>query len=267
MPPHVFVDLKQQLESNLEEILFCFAAYTDCVQVSLEKKRIEVKRLCAYLLGLPSFMFHCNDRRLMLLATKKTELEEADSIGDIMVTLKTECTSFLNYQIYQGLVKHFDLDNGQNDLKYPEKLRAYIEMHKISEFIEIQPILCELTEEKKELILILDIEPTCRLSGLVDLGKAVAKIMGLKQSALLIHNIKENCVIVTYLISAFVADSIFTGNKIFSEKQEEEFRELSVQRMECNLFVFEFTSASDKDLNHEMDEIDIGNPGAYKSAC
>lgn len=259
LSPSVFVDLQQELECNLEEILFHFAAYTDCIQVSLEKKCINVKRLCAYLLGLPSFTLSYDDRRPMLLASKKSKLEEASCIGDIMIILKKECTSFMNYKIFQGLIKNFELDEGQEHLKYPKMLQDYINLHKISEFIEIQPVLSELTKDNKELILVLDIEPTCKLSGLVDLGKAVAKLMGLKQSALLIHDIKESCVVVSYLIPTLVAELIFTSDKIFSEEQEEEFRRLSVRRLECNSVVFEF--ASGKDLNCETDQIDVGSPG------
>lgn len=258
LPPAVFVDLKQQLESNLEEILFCFADYTDSVQESLEERNITVKRLCAYLISLPSFTRAYSDSKLMLLASKKDMLEEACCISDIMIILKTECTSFLNYQIFESLIKKFKLE-GEEILKYPEKLQKYIRMHKISEFIEIQPILIELTDDKKELILVLDIEPTCRLSGLTDLGKAVAKILGLKQSALLIHNIKESCVVVSYLISTFVAEFLFVSDEIFSEVQKEEFRALLVQRLECNRCTFTFVASPDK----EEDETDLAILGNY----
>lgn len=260
LPPAVLVDLKQQLESNLEEILFSFAGYTDCVQVSLEKRNVTVKRLCAYLLGLPAFTSACSSPKLSLLASKKDKLEVASCISDIMIILKTECTSFLNYQIFESLIKNFKLDEGQELLKYPTKLLKYIEMHKVSEFIEIQPVLSDLSDDSKELILVFDFEPTCRLSGLFDLGKAVAKIMGLKQSVLRIHNIKENCVVVTYLIPTLVAESIFISDEIFSEAQKEEFRALSVQRLECNMRTFTFLVASPE---HEMNDTDMTIQGNY----
>lgn len=195
----------------------------------------------------------------MLLASKKAKLEEASCISEIMIILKTECTSFLNYQIFESLIKNFQLDDGRENLKYPEQLQAYINKHKISEFIEIQPILSELSDDKKELILVLDIEPTCRLSGLMDLGKAVAKIMGLKQSALLIYSIKESCVVVSYLIPTFVAEFIFIGDGIFTKEQTDAFRKLSVQRLECN--TLEFVISPHEGFHHTEDETDIGVPG------
>ena len=203
---------------------------------------IDVKRLCTYLLGLSSFNLDHRDQKLMLLSSKRTELERANNLNDIFIILKTECASFLNYHIFERLLKNFKINKKDiESLKYPEKLRDYVKKHKISEFVEIQPQLGRLTDDRKELVLVLDIESTCRLSQITDIGKAVAKIMGLKQSTLLIHNIKLSCVVVAFLLSSPVANFIFVNNKIFSKNQVENFQTLSIQKIKCNDFTFDFT--------------------------
>ena len=91
----------------------------------------------------------------------------------------------------------------------------------------------------------------CKLDRFLDIVRSVAKVMDLQPSMLLIYDIKESCVEVTFLIPKSVADSIFTHDKIFSEFQREEFRRLQVQLLECNGYCFEFI--------HEVDQASTVN--------
>ncbi len=238
-------DLQQQLETNLEEIVTHFANYTDSVQVSLQEMNVSVKTLRTFLLGLPAFIERCDDQRLNLLASKRKQFEEASDLCDIFIILKTECSSFLNYRIFERLIKKFNIDRNDT-LMYPEKLKEYVEKHKISEFNEIQPYLCDLTDDTKELILVLDIKSTCTLARLTDLGKAVAKIMGLKQSALRIHSIMECCIIVTFLIPAAIANHIFCRNDVLNHHQVKQLKGLLIKKLECNGFTFDAASKFDE---------------------
>lgn len=233
-------DLRQQLESDLIAIQESFADYIDCIQESLREKGVNLGRLQSYLLRLPCGR---GDRNLMLLTAKTDALRGVDDIYGIFIIL-SECTSFLNYYIFEKMVKKFDIDESQKALQYPTKLREYIEKHTISEFIELHPVLNSYTDGTKELVLILDIEMTCKFSKIVDLGRTVAHIMNLDQSALLIHNIGQCCVIVTFLIPNSVADIIFTGHssEIFSLDEKLKFQKLSVQELKCNGYTFDFVS-------------------------
>lgn len=251
LTPNEYGDLLQQLETNLEEILHHFANYTDSILESLQNKNVSVPALHTYLLGLPAFLGKCDNKKLTLLSSKMKRLEEANDLCSIFKILKTECTSFLNYRIFEFLIKKYNIDRDDN-LKYPEKLQKYVKRHKITEFIEIEPQLCDLTDDTKELILVLDIEATCRVSQLTDLGKAVAKIIGIKQSALLIHNIKECCVVVTFLIPANIADVVFTGDKIFSHDQQVKFQMLSVRKLSCNGFTIDLSNPNLGKLSSEL---------------
>lgn len=231
-----------QLELNLEEILDYFDDYTSVIQEALEERNMEAKTLANYLTGLPSFVCETNDQKLSLLSpSRRAKLKEEPLISGIFSILKTECTSFLNYHIFERVIKKFKIERSQECFDYPERLRAYVEKHRISEFIELKPILGELTTDKKQLVLVLDIESTCRLAQLMDIERAVGKIMGLKPSALLIHDIREACVIVTFLVTLAVAEFIFKGNDVFSHEQRIKFHKLSVQRLECNGYTYDFT--------------------------
>ena len=73
--------------------------------------------------------------------------------------------------------------------------------------------------------LVLDIDSMCQLDKLLDIAKVVAKIIGVLPSTLLIYDIRESCVEVTFLIPKSVAKSIFISDKIFSDYQKEKFRQ------------------------------------------
>ena len=96
-----------------------------------------------------------------------------------------------------------------------------------------------------KLTLVLDIyiyiDSMCRLDKLLDIAKAVAKILDVLPSTLLIYDIRESCVEVTFLIQKSIAESIFSNEEIFSNNQNDKFRQLLVKQLECNGHTFEFT--------------------------
>lgn len=253
-------NLKQQLRANLKCIQDDFADYIDYIQESLVKQKVSVKRLKSYLLRLP-----CSDENnLMLLSSAIADaLEKAVDVYDIFMKLD-KCTSFLNYHIFEKIVGRFDIDSGHEDLKYPEKLRKYIEKHAISEFIAINPVLSKYIDGTKKLVLLLDVEPICKFSKLVDIGQVVADIMNLDQSVLLIHSIEGGSVIITFLIPTSVAEVIFSGCKelIFSQEQKAGLRKVSVKTLKCNNYEFDFT-LDDSNSDEEAASITSGENRDY----
>lgn len=124
-------------------------------------------------------------------------------------------------------------------MSYHEHLKEYIEKHKVSEFVKVNPLLKEKVGFK-ELTLKYDIEYTSKLAKVDELKKFLAIIMGLHPSALHIVDIKEGCVVVTFLISASVADTIFIPGIAFTPQQEDELETASVLWMKCNGYTLNF---------------------------
>ena len=124
-------------------------------------------------------------------------------------------------------------------LNYPEKLTAYVEKHKISEFARIFPSLGNF-KGKKKLVLVLNINSMCELIKLLDVQNAIGEIMGILPSAIHICDISVACVVVTFLVTIPVAEFIFTSDDVFTHKQKTQFRKLSVMRLECNGYTYEF---------------------------
>ena len=187
------------------------------------------------------------------MSEKKSELLKAETISDIFCFLTTECASFLNYEIFQNIHEHYSIGAEQEKLKYPQHLEAYVEKHKISEIAKIIPKLPMPKHGCQELIVKCNIKNTSKLAKVFDLKKSVARILGLLPSALEIYDIKDGCVIVTFLIPASVADALFTPDIVFTPQQKDELQAASILWMECNDHHFQFNESQqvEEALNFE----------------
>ena len=240
--------LKQQLRANLMMIYTAYSDYTDCVAVSLVKKKVDIHRLKSFSLNL---YVGYDEHNLKLLSSKPGavhEFKQLENVYDVISEL-SNFASFLNFNVFEQIINKFEIDKTQEELKYPEKLRQYVEKHTVSEFMEIHPVLNRYTDDTKKLVIILDVKQiTDSISEMLDIGQALAHIMKLDQCQLLIHNIGGGSVTVTFLIPAFVADYMFSGQKecIFSQEQIEELRKISIKMLKCNGYEFDLTSPSGK---------------------
>ena len=154
-------------------------------------------------------------------------------MNTIFNLLVTEYASFLDYDIFQYIVEKYRINNGQEELKYTEHLEAYIKRIKISEFIEINPQLKSLTKSNK-IILKVDIESTSEIYQIKTLKSAVADILGIKSAALRLLDIKDGCVVTTFLIPTPVAKVIFNKHTTFTEEQFEKLQDLDISWLRSN---------------------------------
>ena len=88
------------------------------------------------------------------------------------------------------------------------------------------------------MILKFDIESTSRLAKLKKLKSSVARILGLSPSAIQLYDIKDGCVVATFLIPTPVAELVFNADTVLTEEQEKELRALQVLWLKCNGFSF-----------------------------
>lgn len=243
-------DLASVLEANRKKIVVRYASYLRCIRRFIEEK-ISVSELRSYLLSLEAFDSEsdCNVQQ-KLLSGMRAELEKASTIHQMFDLVTKECASFLNFEIFQCIVEEYDIDHGQEALKYSEHLHDYVEKHKISEFVAINPKLLESTENSEELVLKLDIDTMRQLTRITDLQKVVSRILNLLPSALRLYSIEDGCVVVTFHLPKLVADKIFSKSKQFSQKEKEEF---------CSLFVSWLSYGGRKFIFNKKD-MTSGNP-------
>lgn len=244
--------LQLQLDRELGNIIRCYTVYQSCIRESLQEKGIPVKDLVSNLLTFSAF--NHSEQKRTLLSEHEAELKNTRDLYDVFDLIVKEYTSFMNYELLQFIVENYQLDHGQEELKYPEHLKAYFAKHKISEFIQINPLLEQHSAAATELTLKLDIEHTSRLAKIQDLKKAIAEILGLVPAALRLVDIREGCIVTTFLLPTSVAESVFNKYTILTAKQEEQFRALEVLWLECNNKKFSFAQRNQD--TQAMDHLD-----------
>jgi hypothetical protein len=244
-------DLKIQLQSNLTEIHERYTLYVSCIRESLQEKGVRAKDLCSDLMTMPAFSHP--EQKLILLSAHKEKLEKAgeqDDLNAIFDLLASEYATFIAYDIFQFILEkyqkkyHGGIATGQEELKYPDHLKLYLKKHNASEFAEINPLLKKYSAASTELVLKMDIESTTSLSKIKRLKSHVAKILGLRSRTLRLLDIKDGCIIITFLLPTPVTELIFP----LTEEQVVELKALSVLRLECNnRTLFNFMKAMGKD--------------------
>ena len=244
------VELEFILQSNYDQITEQYASYVTCIRDSLvsiqEKDSRTKKSLCRHLLGLKARDSGSNVavEGRKLLSELKSELEEANDIDEIIGIIEENCASYLNIWIFQNIVDQFRLDTSQEALKYPVFLQQYIEKHKISEIVAKLPKFEKCFGGYTEFTFKLDIDLAHKFSKLINIEKAIAKILGISPAAIILKNIEEGCVVVTTCIPTFLAEDIFSHDqahpKVFTQEEEDKFRSLSVLWLKCGHQTFVF---------------------------
>lgn len=178
-------------------------------------------------MNMPVFQKNYGTKQLTLFSERVDELESASSINDTFKILSLR-SSFLDFGLFTSIVKHYDLDKGEEVFRYSEHVDDYLKRHKVKEFMIINPALGKLAAHSEKLVFKFDISTTTHLGKVMNLKTAIAKILGLQSCALQLLDISEGCVVVTFLISALVLDAIFTSGNPFTDEQITEFQGLSV---------------------------------------
>jgi hypothetical protein len=136
--------------------------------------------------------------------------EEAKTFRSLFLLLeREEWSSFWNYGIYENLIEHFELDREQKALRYTEEFKDYVERHRISELVDLAPVLSKFTDDKMEIIIVLDIDSMGMSKKLVVLQNKVGTVMNVPPAKILIYKIGKGCVVVTFLIpQAYLEDLV-----------------------------------------------------------
>ena len=254
LDPAILKELTLQLDKELDTIIKQYGSYVTSIRRALKTKGVCAKDLSSDLQTVSAFN-HAKQKRL-LLSAHETELKRSEDLNDVFNLLAKEYASFLNYGIFEYIIETYDIDKDNEKLKYPEKLKAYIKRHKISEFVKINPLLESFvdTSEQLSLILKVDIDATCRLAKIKDIETELADILELKPVALRIYDVKDGCVVVKFLIPRPVAEVIFNRDTVFTEDQTQQFQALRAKWLECNGFKYIFSG--DEVVKEELQPMD-----------
>ena len=220
------------------QIITKYAHFVSRICDTMVERDVSVTSLRTFVLQLPAFASDQESKRQgRLLSEVEEKLEAVDSVDKIVNLIGRECASFLNYGIFKSIMDKYCGDLDCDEFNYPTHLKDYVDRHNVKEFFDVNPQLEKFTKNSKKLKLKMDIELTCKVARIVDLKYSLGAILGLRPSALRLYSVEEGCVIVTFLIPAFVKDAIF---KKITDKQKKDIQALSVLWMECDEYRVNF---------------------------
>ena len=227
--PDIREAIQLQLKHNLDQILTQYALYVSYICESVKKKKKPVDNLRTFLLNLPALKYRIEEEEHTLLAGKRDKLNDQTTINGIFDLISEECASFLNYGLFESIAKKYKISGKSDDMQYPKHIQVYLNSHKISEFVQINPLLGSMNDSsKRALAFKFDIKLTERVSNIMSLKQCVADVLGLNILSLELVDVSKGCVLVTFLVPKHIADNI---ERTFTSKQKKsEFQALRQQQ-------------------------------------
>lgn len=164
------------------------------------------------------------------------KLEKSEDISDICFFVQSHFTSFLNCEIFKHMFLRFGGDAGKKEWEdYSAHLDDYVQKHKIVEFIKINPDLrVHHSDSTSTVTLKIDLDTLSPLKDILTIQIHFADILEINYSNLVLVDIKEGCVRLSFLIPASVAETTFAPNKTFTMEQIRALKELSIKWLICN---------------------------------
>ena len=208
------------------------------------KSRISAQALSSYLLGLPAFKNSENsedEKDLVLLCGVRERLEQAVTVNSVINALSVDHASFVNCDIFKCIVEEFGLERDRELLRrYMEHLQDYMDRHKLTEYMWLNPSFGRVADASGKLVVRLDVAPTMRISQLLEVRTCLAGVVGLWGTAFRLYDVEEGSIIVTFLVPTLIAERVFS-NASFTPQQAQEFRDLSVMSIQYCDMVYDFT--------------------------
>jgi hypothetical protein len=205
-------DLKHVMRVDLKQIRTKFLDLQCDVRNSLGG--VPLENILAYVRG---FVEVFGDNEVPLLPKEK--LKEATSTDQFFDDVLQKQWNFLEFDLLINIVKRCCDEVTRKRLKeYNDDLKEFFEKRKLSEVSPDLSLSNCMDETKERVIMKLDLSnPT--LKEIKELKSKICEILGIMPSTLLISEIKQGCVEITFLIPAHISEYVF-GKPINDEQRE-----------------------------------------------
>ena len=201
------IDLQQRLLSDTQEIVTKFADFSIFIRKSLKEKNIPLEEIKDSILSLEAFI---EDNGVKLLDVENQEkILGATSLAEVFSILRiSNYMSFFNYHLLEHLIKHYGCSEDHRLLEeYLRDLHTFYQR----QVFQIPPLVYSsgyIVQQKPKLFALKCTGKIETLEGVQALCNQVAKVFGLRFSALRLCLIKKGCVELHLMVSAAVAEYI-----------------------------------------------------------
>ena len=183
-------DLTHQLSQDTSDMIMSFANLIDEICVSLEERKVSVKRVVVRALSSGAY------GQKPLMSEDEKELKSCKTIDEVFIVLRSHM-SFFNFELLEHITASNELCSGGDRMrmyKYIRKFEAFCRR----KVFEVPPGLAgpptsKLKEHERETFAVLmtqyDAEPN--LVFVIDAKWKISKLLNLKPSTLYLHRIDK----------------------------------------------------------------------------
>ena len=225
--------LRSRLRVESQDIMFKFQQLLSTVYESLCDRKIPVNKLITHLLSLGAFDPVSKDSQKPLLKTFFQELQNADSIEDVLWVIR-DYFSFFNYRVIEHIVNGLGTAQDKVELQNYEKHFHHYSKRRI---YECPPVFGPISDAHHAL-LDLKVDSAYEqftVEELENFQYRLSKLFGVSpQSVLRLCRVEEGCLQLIFQMPSFVQQEIFP----LSSEQEEALTAESVIRLTCGDYQF-----------------------------
>ena len=197
-------DLEERLKFETREIKLCFAKFILNIIRSLETLQIPLERLKMSIISLDAFTDDIGVKTLDL--EDRREIEAASNISEIFITLQ-KYISFFNYHIVEHLIDQHGITRDHNF--FEEYLRKFHNFCKRNIFEVPHDVFASKSRKTAKVFALKCSEAVSTMRGVQSMKGSIARVFGMRYSALQLCSIKKGCVELHFLISVAIAEHIF----------------------------------------------------------
>ena len=199
------------------------------------EKQIPVKMFATSVLALSAYEPAPGDRDWSLLDEHREEINGAETVSKIFNIL-CPYWNYLNYELLEYIIKLYGTsDDAERLASYCENLQKFFKP-RLFEVLMPESGTGTGDSKRKKIAVKLDVCKRSTYKELRQIKGSITRILHVNVATLIIVNVEDGCVQLTFLIAKFIAEEIFP----LSHEQESALsRDASVIRLKCGDYVFE----------------------------
>ena len=218
MSPETKEDLRQKIRSDIERMRHKFSALQTMIRRNIKEKNVDHKDLAAHVFGM-----------YILSEEHEKQVGSASTVDDIFNIL-TKYWSFLDFSNLEDIAKNLcscDCNAEKQMKEYKKDVQQFCK-RRVSEFPPGSLNNGTDSEGMDKLVVILNLHNPS-LKHVLHLKEVIANILEQPASKLVLYDIGNGSVVVTYLIATSLGEKLFLKtSEALTQKQKDKLLEANV---------------------------------------
>ena len=241
-------DYTEQFEKETKQMRVRFAELVDDVSNSLEKRNVTTDRAVLFLQNVHP-----------VLKSRIDDMTKASNMDQVLTIVTDQACSWFDYEIIKDLVDKFGVDGDRKLLsEYEAKFKEFAEQRTLPNGKKHIEVGSGARKGGKQLVVKIDKEwNEINFKDLDKICNSLASILNVKRRDLYLADVREGCVMMTFMITEELAETLFpnkndlTSSKLssyFSSSQLKLLQDEGIILLTCGKVSWRWRPAMDQSL-------------------